>query len=207
MNAVKARENLVSPTRCPDRVRESGTLPPSLQSTVISLHEGQVFLERPDVPIEVAPGGTIDIDTRVVNTDRLISDLDPDSCNSDDTPCGFRLGNGYCYLLQVVPSWTGGENVGPTCIDVAGFTSTVENHDWVFPAPQEEGTYNVTFELRLMGTGQFGTFDETIEVVEGAPDRPGDGNGDDEDDVVDQAITILVLVAVIAGLALTSQTV
>lgn len=175
---------------------------------LISLKGGNLFLRESQVTDEVAPGGVVDARAVVSNGANLILATDRDECGNNANPCsrGFLDRHGYCYELEVTPSWSRGDTTGPTCIKTTEIGTTDQVQSFAFEAPREAGEHTIRIRLEALGSGEFGSITERVLVTETAPERPGAGNGDDADNgdegPVERAEGLLTILAVLAGLAL-----
>lgn len=163
-----------------DRRRAAGV---DLAQQLATIKGGNLFIRRAAVPAEIAPGGTVDVEATVSNGALFISATDPDACQNSATPCSFN-DVGYCYELVVDPSWTSEKSVGPRCIQTTSVGTEDHHPTFVFTAPQQEGEYSITFELRGSNSGESASITRGITVTGDAPSRPPppDENGDDGTD-------------------------
>lgn len=172
---------------------------------LISLKGGNLFLRKAAVPREVAPGGVVDIDTIVSNGALAISPFDDDECSNGANRCSTQVGAGYCYNLRVNPDWTAADQTGPTCIGTTEIGTADQDRRWTFTAPGAVGDFVVTFQLEAVGTGERGRITQRITVTREAESRPppndDNGNGDGLLGDIEQIITLVVVLFVLALLA------
>lgn len=150
---------------------------------LVSLKGGNLFLREANVTPEVAPGGVIDVQSVVSNGALLIDPFDKDSCVHDANDCtkGPTETGGYCYEVEIEPSWTSNKPSGPNCIKTTEVGTIDKEHTASLTAPTGEGSYVVGVRLTAKGSGQTGVFQRTVTVTETAGQRPGPGQRCDSD--------------------------
>lgn len=145
---------------------------------LISLKDGNLFVDDVNIaPDPVRPDDTIDVLVSVANGEAIGPlPIDPDHCNvASGTAVGYEV------QVRVTPSWTDGTTTPKFCIGKAliGVNRETFGPDdgFRFQTPDAGGTYAITVELILPGSGNSKSLEFPIEVRQDAPDPVDPGNG------------------------------
>jgi hypothetical protein len=135
---------------------------------VTTLKGGNLEVRRSAVTETVSPGGVVDVELTTANSAYVIGPLDDDICFEDTA--------GYRYDVEVNPDWTDPESftichLMPGPLELLRPIEEVFEAD--FPAPSDEGTYQVFITVRLPGSGEERIITEEVVVSEGGGERPG----------------------------------
>lgn len=138
---------------------------------------GPVFyVDDVRLPLEVAPGGAVDVEVDVTNERRTVTPLNDAYCDTG----GIVSADGLGAEITSIPSWEASQDTQSVCVGPAGFTPTTETLVFEYQAPAATGSYSVEI-VGDSGTGG-GQVSYEIAVVEEAETRPGGGSRDDEEE-------------------------
>lgn len=116
------------------------------------------------MPDEVGTGGQVSVTISVTNGATVVLPTDPDHCQSPT--------DGYEFRASVRTEWGEQRESGDNCILAGIGTSPTESFSFDVPAPQEPGTYSISFVLILPGSGAEVSVDRQITIRESGPQNP-----------------------------------
>lgn len=139
------------------------------RSRITAHQEAQVRFVDVDVPSQQPPNTTVSADVQLANDALLIGPNDPDRCST-----GFAGRVGLEVDLELTVNGSFADRRTGICVPSTGQTATLQ-----FVTPSEPGIATIEVTGELPGKDlSIGSRTATIDVVEGVPEAPT--NGDDD---------------------------
>lgn len=155
----------------------------------MALKAGNLFIADIRAPDTVPQGESFTIEVDVANGAVHIPAFDPDSCGSDENPCGstgtFET-KGYCVEFEFDPFWTA-PITRRQCIQIAFSGVGMHTFTAEIDPPPNPGAAVTQLTLRAAGTDESETQDLEV-TIESDNGDPGDIVCNSDDDCPDDLV-------------------